>query len=726
MLESIQSRFREHENDPNSRLTAFTELQQQIMGGSSSAAADTTFSYHEKLTLLSIGVLDPWSRIRGAAIKAISKLVSSHQPNISHTDNSEEACSIGVQSELLEFLESFIKKFDRIGKWYEKEGTIKLLSALGVWSGDDAFSEKVTNNVALPSLHASELPVREAASVLLAEIAKRHAELMSSVKCKLFAYLQLQSLQSKPSDIHSLEGHLLALGKIESIPSIVELQEDELAVLVKLSAHAAASVRMYVAEILRPPSEFLFGFITEEAIKLSMEEHVERQWEFYETVMMMLNNHLMYYLTHRCISFSRSLSYFSNFKALNLQVVSQQIIIALLRGIDSSVFEMNRIATQVLPHFVQFFIRHVGSVQALCDLYHALKKNCPVSLRNNKSLSDVFDQHTLPLMWWYLAIFVVVRRNPLRQLEQKALRKNLKLKLYRNTLRTNPATARIVFMIMSTYFSEWCAEDIVEEMLRPEAWKSILERNARKYIHFGVDFVLMMNHLGRDITHLVPVWADGLRNLMSHEQCIVLTMIKDALQPRSNAYFFSFAYDFTFKAPVMVDGGEDTTLGYTWLLSSFPTVDHLPLLKTLSPNAPARRSFSLEPTDTSLSCLKGIFFTLYTSSGTEPSVLEKIQDLMIVVLTTVGNLSWHECILEAVFTRLNTIAPNWQESSNTEEQTVTDDDDDWDADDECVGSSVIEEKEHALRLCKTVVNGLTAYSGKYNQEISLLLSHFAK
>eukprot|EP00796_Vickermania_ingenoplastis_P005171 gene5171-3719_t len=715
MDENLKHIFREHENDANARLNAFILAQEKILSLLGSGNLQDSLCINEMLAALAVGAVDPWSRIRKAAITAIETVLFT----LCETLPSE------LRGHVQSFLNELPEKYRTSKHWYEKEGLLHLLTlSINLWIIDKDFCSVVTHSITLLSLCAAELPVREAAATLLQKITSKEPDLLYSVEKQLFDHFESAGEDESEHAIHSLEGHLIALEKLRST-SVAEFSDDQLSALLKLGAHSAASVRLYVAEILRPPSELLFGLILQEIVEGFSSRAGEcplQKWKYYETIMMVLNNHLMYYLEVRCISFSRCLTHFRNPQLYSVRIVASEVVVSLLRGIDSKVFEMKRIATQVLPLFVQFYIRHVGSVNELCILYRSLANHRDACTRG--TLKELFDQHTLPLMWWYLAIFVTVRHNSLRKLDKDVLCQNLKLKLYTGILKSNAATAHIALMIMCTYFPDWCSRAIFSEMLKDSSWRSILQRNGRKYIHFGIDFVRMMNQKGCETKHLIPVWAESLNGLMTHEQCIILTMIKDSLYPKEDARPFSFAYDFTYKAPVMVDGGEDTTLGYTWLHSTYPTIDSPPLFRILSPVSVTKKHFAHLPEGNNyLLALRPVFDTLYTSSGTEPPVLQKIRELMIFILKdTVGD-NWCSWILHAVFTRLNSLSPSWKDNEENKDKVDEKNYDDWDDDDDdCVGFSAVEEKERAAVICKVLLAKRPSYSGEFAEELRIVIA----
>lgn len=806
----FKEKFIEYENDPNSRLSFFSTFDVNTSTTLEDILSEES-EYKEYFNILLFVAMDPWSRIRNAAIQLVytallrmeQKLVDKDPSSSPQSCSSPAAEGLGpleVQKGLngnvyrnhsrvtvsSSFFDMLLKEFQGATSWYQKDGLIRLLSKVSIfWIKEKTILNSITFRIALPSLNASELPIREGASELLVHVSLASPESVPELKKHFFETLEQLKDETGEGGIHTVEGNLIALSKVfdaslaHSNSIEIQYSAKELSTLIQLASHTAASIRSYVAETFRPPSEDFFVLAWKEILELTRCFSLEEKWTLYETMMMIMNQHLSYYLDHPCISFNRCVAHLRFPGIVSMNQVGVSLLVVLLRGINSSLFEVKRISTQVLPNWLQFYVRHVGSIYGVFELYHSLSNRTlfssadasksEESLASCKIVQQEFDQHALPLLWWYLVLYLMIRRHPLRDFERRILQLNTKKHLYAPLLQRAPSTANVVFLIMSTYFPHLCSVSILEQMMRKECWRAILEPYGQEYIHFGIDFVLMMRQKRINVSSLISVWASALGSLMSHQQCILLTMITEAIRfhedededKHGHSHSredelgkkeregvrrpFSFAYDYTYKAPAMVDGGEDTALGYTWLKSKYHTQSSLPsffsFARSLTTEAKSiemmqkytlfRKEFLDE---SSVACIQNnVLKVLYPSSGTDALVLQKIRNLMIVLLKMerAKKGKWSNSILDAIFSRLSALSPNWkdehliQEQGDAENTTADDADDDWDASDDeqhCCGEGFLEEKEHATGICQAVLRFCPqSFSDEHRQNITGLM-----
>lgn len=806
-LEEFKEQFSKHENNPNERLSFFLAFDQSTSPTIERMLCDLP-QFSEYLKILLLVAMDPWSTIRSAAIKSACHALqmrnheSEEELNTSDSDlfsleETEEARPITPQTEVedvsckpmgqenfsLLFLEMFLEKFEATKHWYERDGLIRLLSkASSFWVKDATISKFITLRIALPSLKASELPIREGAAELLVHFSKANSGCRLALKRHFFGSLELLMNEPSEESIHAVEGNLIALSKVFDVAAThektfkVEYSTKEIGILIHLASHSAASIRSYVAEALHPPSEDFFVLALREILEISQLSCLENKWTLCETMLMIMNQHLCFYLEHSCVSFNRCVSHLKSSAIFSMNQVGVSLLVILLSGINSSIFEVKRISTQVLPNWIQFYIRNVGSIYGIFELYHSLSEEVLLgsiddsekdpSHRLRKPARQEFDKHALPFFWWCLVLYVTTRQRHLRPFERKVLQLNTKKHLYIPLLQFFPSTAHVVFLLMSTYFPHLCSLSIRKQIMSKESWSSFLELNGQEYIHFGIDFVLMMRQKGINVCSLIDVWATALDGLMSHQQCILLTMITEAIrfyeddeeekcssschreeewekkEREGERRPFSFAYDYTYKAPAMVDGGEDTALGYTWLRSKFPTHSLVPSFSYFEQSLTSGSKPKLTRKKSTLShqkfinesftvsIQKNILKELYPSSGTDSLVLKKIRNLMIVLLRMdhTGEGKWCRFILEAIFSRLSSISPNWRNELSIEKQendVNSTADDDWDSTDEdnqCYGEGFSEEKDHATIICQAVLKNFSqGFYEEYIENIGALL-----
>lgn len=809
-LEDFKEEFSKHENNPNERLSFFSAFDHSSSPRLESMLCDES-QFIEYLKILLLVAMDPWSTVRSRAIKSACHALqmknreseegwSTSDSDPFSLEEMEEVKSITPQTAVedvsckpmgqkkfsLLFFDMFLEKFEATKHWYERDGLIRLLSkASSFWVKDTSISKSITLKIALPSLKASELPIREGAAELLVHFSGANPGSRLALKRHFFSSLEL--LMNEPSEegIHAVEGNLIALSKVFNVAAAhlstlkVEYSAKELGILIHLASHSAASIRFYVAEALHPPSEDFFVLALKEILEISQLSCLEDKWTLCETMLVIINQHLCYYLEHPCVSFSRCVFHLRSSVIFSMNQVGVSILVILLSGINSSVFEVKRISTQVLPNWIQFYIRNVGSMYGIFELYHSLSNESllgstddsklDASHRLRKPARQEFDKHALPFFWWCLVLYVTTRQRRLRPFERRVIKFNTKKRLYIPLLQILPSTAHVVFLLMSTYFPHLCSLSIRKQIMRKESWHSILESNGQEYIYFGIDFVLMMRQKGINVCSLIEVWATALDGLMSHQQCILLTMIIEAIrfyedeeeekcssschreeewekkQREGERRPFSFAYDYTYKAPAMVDGGEDTALGYTWLRSKFPTHSLVPsfsyferALTSVTKQKAEKRKSTLShqkflDESFTVSIQKNILKELYPSSGTDSLVLKKIRNLMILLLRMdhTGKGNWCTSILEAIFSRLSSFSPNWKNELCVEKQkneVVSTADDDWDATDEdnqCYGEGFSEEKDHATVICQAVLKYCSqAFYEEYIENIGALLGGF--
>lgn len=733
-LNNLRSLITQNENDANGRLVVFQQAEEQCFAALHEIKTKRDLT--EWLNLFYFGMVDPWSRIRNTALKSAVQLIKHTEEKLglfsgylrsSSTEDTNNGKNVESQhcrmsdDDLYTFFSCLPERYLQSATWYEKEGVLNFLSrTFSWWAGETELSHSICKNLAYSALSVPELPVREAGATLLTSFTQSDQKAFISIKKMVFDHLALTQTSSAANDIHSLEGHLIALEKMLSQNSEKRLTEEELSLLFKLGSHPAASIRLYVSEVLRPPSELFFAAIVQEICKFENVEGLDSAWAYYETIMIIFNRHLLFHIEHhegvfpRLICENRS----SDSTGHNSFLL---IVQSLIRGISAGVFEMKRIASQTLPNFIQFYVRQVESISDFCQVNQSIQN---LSAKDSKDgVRDLFNQHGLPCMWWYMALWMAHRSIPLNELEKDALTSNISPPLYDESLKETPAHIYAALLIMSTYFGKCQIAPTIKATLKKKMWKILLRSDARSFIFVGIDFVLMLHQRRLSARSLIPVWVRALPKLLSHEQCIVISMIIYTLYPNTEKHLFSFIYDFSFKAPTLIDGGEDLTLGYSWLRFRYPNRESLPFVDSFPFWKRKRPQPSEGHTTLSTPPLHKLFRNLYTSVGTDPTVLRKIQLLMILLLKDdEARDVWIDCILEAIFHRLNTVTPKWRSATKADS---TSEESDWDVeeyDDICTASGIVEEKGRAAEVCKIISSVVLSYPSEFKDDMILLLS----
>lgn len=676
------------------------------------------------------GSQDPWSAVRNVSVKGLLKLLVCHLREVSSGNQACDPTSYGTlpadssynaTPEATALVCLLLRRWSAAKEWYQKEGL------LCVWRGmadyllsNEQVAWMVLHRVALHALKDPQLPVREGAAELTVSLAlplsPRSLYILDHIVTTLRNAEIPDAIISVADEVatHAVEGHLLALLRLIRSGAAEQLLTGHLVlgVFFRLASHPASSVRQYIAEILGPRNDRLF-----ECLLVHMaEEHKAAQsdaaqWQRLETVMMALHRHLDWYLVqppgyHPC--------FFSADSSRSSPIASPHLlgncVFALLAAAVSDVFEVSRMGRQVMPLLIQFWVRYSATVRDVFDICLLGRRDRCVNLRAN----EFYGEMVLPCLWWFAAIrhaTDVTAREDIQQI----VRRHANVERLGLDALTLTCVAPVA-VVIATFYS-FCHHDPEMQALalREETWRSIMEKK-RTYIRFGPNFVAAMQRNGVGVQHLVPVWALALRNLMTHEQCMVLCMIRLAVtgaQPKGEEVCpFVFAYRSTFAAPAVQEGGEDIPLGYTWLRVYFPSESDASSLhvRYRSPSSPGVVSIPMKvDAMVAQSIVQHVFQDLYVSPGTEPAVLHEIRSLMRSCWGDEqrinGDTGWGFVILRAVISRLDAVAASWPSASAGAATTLSkSDESDWDDDNgEAVhGISVEEEvadaKNMALQL----------------------------
>ena len=581
-----------------------------------------------------------------------------------------------------------------------------------------------------------------------------------------------------------LEGNLLALVVLVDMSVIQVADSSMMPLLLRLASYPASSVRQYIAQILRPPSPPVFVYLMEYLCKFDgLKPHRseaddeseegdedagdgELNWQRQETVLMALQQHFLNVAAIRATT--QDWVYASAYSEHVLALLrSATPLLVVFRAMHSPRFEVARMGTQLFPLLLQSCIRFLP----LEDLPRICEACCVADGCMQKELSALQAQGdaealskaqlsmatlVMPGLWFYLAVRRIemeLTGGPRGEVERlirpyatlgcvafasQAHRSRDDADNASTTTTTAPCVASTcALLVLTAYFAramepaEWhCC---VEEVLKPSWWADLLSNPVRReQVRFGPDFVRAVHHCGtpaqsQRIVELIPTLAAALADAQTHQQCLIISMIRVAVSAQAciNAPMderaMAYVYHDVYAAPALTEGGEATPLGHTWLKLFAPTQDAIPT--TVFWGSPEKETTSGEARivihrDSDVFraidavCLKDLF----QSTKTEHSVLRELRSLMTSLArlsahrrncSNVGGKSgddssdvdWYALSLKSIFGRLDRVCPRWRERAAAEDddgdtaangeaagvEEEDDDDvcwDDWDDDDD--------------------------------------------
>lgn len=344
-------------------------------------------------------------------------------------------------------------------------------------------------------------------------------------------------------------------------------------------------------------------------------------WQATETVLLALQHHLVRYLgsssgnngvndgTRGCgggVSRSGSMPLGS-------------ALAAAVRCAASARFEVARMGAQVAPLLLQLWVRSAAGVDhVLLAVAQTLVADDEEGREGRDSLLRGL---VAPMLWWFAAIRSAVEGREEPQEDEDGSGSGSSGGRDRASVISAEATAAwralltahesemvATRLAIAAYYrpDSFHGEDnsdggfyavVTRPLLDEAVWRAALlsaPSNNKKSsaaaaaawaLPWGLDFIASpaaaAGGSSTVLARLVPAWMAALPALMTHQQCILLSMVRAALSPpprRAHHRPLSFVYHpAVYAAPVTLDGGEDTILGYTWLRAHFPTEDSLPL-----------------------------------------------------------------------------------------------------------------------------------------------------
>jgi hypothetical protein len=651
---------------------------------------------------------------------------------------------------------------------------------------DDAGIRTLLFKVLFPAFRDPQLPVRESAAALLGVLVDPNRASPISPAIISFIVDQVRDTLAKvPTPIcsrspltlsdqentHVLEGNLLALVVLVDMNVLQVADASIMPLLLRLASYPASSVRQYIAQILRPPSPPVFVYLMRRLCEQGDhplhssdmdtcggdDEGGEFSWQRQETVMMALQQH---YLNIASISATTR-------DWIHASPCSGDIL-ALMRGVTplsvvfhamlSPRFEVARMGAQLFPLILQSSVRFLPPAdlprvcEACCgangcmqqELQRLQAKGYTQALsRAQLAIATI----VLPGLWFFL----VVRRLKMevvggrRDEVERAIRPYATLDCVRFASQPHvskdkdsgctPCEAPTCsLLILVAYFArvmdpaEW--HRCVEEVLRPSWWADLLSNPVRReQVRFGPDFVRAVQHCGtpaqsQRILELFPTLTAMLADAQTHQQCLIITMIRVAVSAcaavtgTTDERAMAYVYHDVYAAPALTEGGEAAPLGHMWLKLFVPTQDAIPTTVFWEPRETSAggeaKIVIRRDSDVFRAIDKVCLKDLFQSSKTERPVLRELRSLMMSLSclsacdlnssaidgnasndgsNDAADVDWYALALESVFGRLDKVCPRWRERANDgdaaeadagEEEDKAEDIcwDDWDDDEE--------------------------------------------
>ncbi|KAG5490134.1 hypothetical protein JKF63_00253 [Porcisia hertigi] len=741
------------------------------------------------------GVTDPWSRIRSLAVRVMADLLDAevvrvlqHQggginaqfrpsksaPNTSPvtttTCNAKRsrkskptAAKPASPERVSSPLDYVWHRWRGTSHWYEQDGIVRLLTKIYSRSGtlagdalrtDEAGVHCMLFKVIFPALHNPQLPVRQSAGLILGILADRRRSTSLSPTITSFVVdhvcrtigkvpesLRGQSPASSVSveDTHVLEGHLLALKELVDA-DVIHLEDvGVMPLLLQLSDYPASSVRQYVAQILQPPSLWVFTCLVQRLCEhqCCVSQHAEDDgngrssapgkgdsenndddgfsWQRLETVMMALQQHLLYHLQTTTVTMRDLFSVDCGEKGTLTPAVLTTALSVVFRATHSPRFEVARMGLQLFPLLLQLSVRFCppAALRCICEACGGAGGGVQAELNRlaaHGAVETLAKAQTyvatfvVPTMWWFLTIRRLVAEvrskgpssetrarledivRPYATLDRIRFASQAHLgEKVRNSAAPPCAAATCALLPLVAYFTtvidpeEW--HRCINELLAPSWWAELLADPARReLVRVGPDFVRAVHRRGtsdevRRAVELVPTLTASLADAPTHQQCLLLAMVRVTVTAQTTGTFveeqaLSSVYHEAYAAPALIEGGDTVPLGHAWLKHFMPTPETIPTVVLWGEQVRTKAdSTSLVEGNTAVfeAIEKRCYQELYQSPQTEPVVLRELRTLIIglsrpsITAPDGTLLNWYAAALAAVFGRLDRVCPQWRE-----------------------------------------------------------------
>ncbi|KPA80244.1 hypothetical protein ABB37_05212 [Leptomonas pyrrhocoris] len=574
-----------------------------------------------------------------------------------------------------------------------------------------------------------------------------------------------------------LEGNLLAVVVLVDMNVIQVASSSVMPLLLQLASYPASSVRQYIAQILRPPSPPVFVYLmqclceqdgqqthrseTEDSDDApdaaDDDDDGEHNWQRQETVMMALQQHFLSLASTRATA--RDWLHASTCSNNVLELLRRATPLAVVfHAMQSPRFEVARMGSQLFPLLLQTCIRFLApaDLPRICEACCGAEGCMQDELNRLQAQGDLaafaktqlsIATVAMPALWFYLTIRRIEAEVTGRSRAgiEKVIRPYATYEcvtfasqahLREDAGNGNDAPASCALLVLAAYCAcvmdpaEW--HRCVEEVLKPSWWVELLSNPVRReQVRLGPDFVRAVHHCGtpaqsQRIVELIPTLTAALANAQTHQQCLIIAMIRGAVVGHAGAAAateeraMAYVYHDVYAAPALTEGGEAAPLGHTWLKLFVPTHDAIPTAVLWGPlegdggNRDTRIVIRRD-SDVFRALDEVCFKELFQSTKTELSVLRELHSLMISLTRLdvharydgngkesddqhgVGSdVDWCVLALESVFGRLDKVCPRWRERASDdaaakkapaeEEVVVAESDeicwDDWDDDED--------------------------------------------
>ncbi|KAG5489408.1 hypothetical protein GH5_00277 [Leishmania sp. Ghana 2012 LV757] len=528
-------------------------------------------------------------------------------------------------------------------------------------------------------------------------------------------------------------------------------------------------------------------------------------WQRLETMMMALQQHLL--CLHTTPAAMQDLFHLNpKTKGILTPVMLSTSLSVVFQATHSPRFEVARMGLQLFPLLLQLSLRFCPPAAVPCVFEACGGPDGCVQAELNRlaacgAIETLAKAQTyvatcvVPALWWFLTIRRLVAELSSKMapspatgtsaetraqvedvvrayatLEYVRFASQAHLRGEASNSATPPcAAATCALLPLTAYFAtvmdpeEW--HRCVDELLSPSWWAGLLADPAqREQARVGPDFVRAVHRRGTSnqiqrVVELVPTLTAALVNAPTHQQCLLLAMIRVAVTGHPAGAMaveeqaLSSVYHEAYAAPALVEGGDAVPLGHVWLMEYMPTQEAIPTAVLWGEPVKVRGAPMVfaESTSAVFEVIeKKCYQELYQSPQTEPVVLRELRALIISLshpsmsAPTGMHFYWYATALAAVFGRLEKVCPQWQETdaaaaaaarAAVDSSGGVDNEhwDDWDDDEDGAAQGIYATEE--VRNAKAVVSvlreraaacseahGLPAAEDRFRAELAVLLA----
>ena len=565
----------------------------------------------ELLDVALLGLGDAWSVIRTYCAHHIALAVQ----------------TMG-QREPINYMELILRQWQQATEWFRYDGLLlflKSLLSIGVAQPVEFVANPEAVNIIFASLTHPQLPVRQTAVEIAALLAERDPMLAQRIQEFVLSVIS----ESGGHDDHAICGALaVARCHVKFAETIVEKKNSEL--FRALVGHPAATVRQLVADLYSLPLPQTMTFVTEE---LHRRMNCPSDWREIETLMMALNGHLLRYCRSGDVHIASSTHsgleecYCGNSRLL-VDVLGE-----LLVSSSSSLFEIHRMSVQLIPLLLQYLVR----------------TSPPMSVLSTVASLGAHHESTIPKVLWFLAIL----KNLYQDLAPEVT-SAVALFTQRNPAILNDSLTSQA--IIGTYFSASPS---------PFSWSRVLRHDPSVSCYCMDAAATSCNPLS-----FISDWAAvTLETPLVHTQAHLLEAIRVGLLFNSTRPLFLFSIRSEFSPPSIIDGGDDTHLGYSWIKSICIYESRLPVFAIArSPQMTKDEWNCLIRESSSARITTQVVVQLLQSRDTEPSVVTAARQLALALFDA-GVVDVEE-LCRTFLLRLTRSFPSWRDDvSGTSDDT---------------------------------------------------------